>query len=148
MTAALVLYSAVFMRYSMAVTPKNYLLFGCHFVNECAQLAQGYRYINYWKYVSPFHSFHTSFSRYRSDRLEALEVTKNRSRRRPNKLLHHRLLVRPRSRRNNRGVRSRSRYHPQGCKAILPGKGEKECCGGGVFFRSPCFPGLGGRAIS
>lgn len=50
MTTALVVYSAVFMRYSMAVTPKNYLLFGCHFVNECAQLAQGYRYINYWNY--------------------------------------------------------------------------------------------------
>ncbi|PWW73533.1 UPF0041-domain-containing protein [Tuber magnatum] len=50
MTAALVVYSAVFMRYSMAVTPKNYLLFGCHFVNECSQLAQGYRYINYWNY--------------------------------------------------------------------------------------------------
>jgi len=50
MTTALVVYSAVFMRYSMAVTPKNYLLFGCHFVNECAQLAQGYRYLNYWNY--------------------------------------------------------------------------------------------------
>lgn len=48
MTAALVIYSAVFMRYSMAVTPKNYLLFGCHFVNECSQLVQGYRYINYF----------------------------------------------------------------------------------------------------
>jgi hypothetical protein len=50
MTTALVVYSAVFMRYSMAVTPKNYLLFGCHFVNEVAQIAQGYRYINYWNY--------------------------------------------------------------------------------------------------
>lgn len=27
---------------------------GCHFVNECAQLAQGYRYIQYWQYVFPF----------------------------------------------------------------------------------------------
>ena len=71
MTTALVVYSAVFMRYSMAVTPANYLLFGrpslcpgwhltrhtdnsagCHFVNECAQLAQGYRYINFWQCVS------------------------------------------------------------------------------------------------
>ena len=33
MTGALIIYSTVFMRYSMAVTPKNYLLFGCHFVN-------------------------------------------------------------------------------------------------------------------
>ncbi|RPA82899.1 UPF0041-domain-containing protein [Ascobolus immersus RN42] len=48
MTLALCVYSAVFMRYSVAVTPKNYLLFGCHFVNECAQLTQGYRYLNYW----------------------------------------------------------------------------------------------------
>jgi hypothetical protein len=28
MTTALIVYSMVFMRYSMAVTPKNYLLFG------------------------------------------------------------------------------------------------------------------------
>jgi len=48
MTTALVVYSAVFMRYAMAVTPQNYLLFGCHFVNESAQLAQAYRYIQYW----------------------------------------------------------------------------------------------------
>jgi hypothetical protein len=36
----------------LAVTPKNYLLFGCHVVNEGAQLTQGYRYLQYWKYVS------------------------------------------------------------------------------------------------
>ncbi|KAK9433989.1 hypothetical protein V1505DRAFT_360992 [Lipomyces doorenjongii] len=48
MTGSLILYSLVFMRYSMAITPKNYLLFGCHFVNECAQLTQGFRYLNYW----------------------------------------------------------------------------------------------------
>jgi hypothetical protein len=47
MTGALVVYSAVFMRYSLAVTPKNYLLFGCHFINECSQLSQGYRFLNY-----------------------------------------------------------------------------------------------------
>lgn len=47
MTAALVVYSAVFMRYSMAVTPKNYLLLGCHVVNETAQLGQAMRYINF-----------------------------------------------------------------------------------------------------
>lgn len=47
MTFALVIYSATFMRYSMAVTPKNYLLFLCHFINESAQLTQGYRYLNY-----------------------------------------------------------------------------------------------------
>ncbi|OAA74025.1 UPF0041 domain-containing protein [Cordyceps fumosorosea ARSEF 2679] len=47
MTGALVIYSATFMRYSLAVTPKNYLLFACHFVNECAQLTQGYRFLSY-----------------------------------------------------------------------------------------------------
>jgi hypothetical protein len=47
MTAALVVYSATFMRYSLAVQPKNYLLFACHFVNECAQLTQGYRFLSY-----------------------------------------------------------------------------------------------------
>jgi hypothetical protein len=51
MTLALTCYSAVFMRYALAVTPKNYLLFGCHIINFSAQLTQGYRYINYWKYV-------------------------------------------------------------------------------------------------
>lgn len=51
MTAALTLYSATFMRYALAVTPKNYLLFGCHVVNVSAQLTQGYRYLNYWQYV-------------------------------------------------------------------------------------------------
>ena len=54
MTAALTLYSATFMRYSMAVTPKNYLLFACHFVNSGAQATQGYRYLQYWKYVCQF----------------------------------------------------------------------------------------------
>ncbi|CCE33947.1 hypothetical protein E4U22_004185 [Claviceps purpurea] len=47
MTGALCIYSATFMRYSLAVQPKNYLLFACHFVNECAQLTQGYRYLSY-----------------------------------------------------------------------------------------------------
>jgi len=49
MTGALTLYSGTFMRYALAVTPKNYLLFACHFVNFGAQLAQGYRYLSYWK---------------------------------------------------------------------------------------------------
>merc|ERR1711964_38281 len=34
MTGALTIYSATFMRYALAVQPKNYLLFLCHFVNE------------------------------------------------------------------------------------------------------------------
>ncbi|KAF2168992.1 hypothetical protein M409DRAFT_21003 [Zasmidium cellare ATCC 36951] len=48
MTAALCGYSAVFMRYAMAVTPQNYLLFGCHLVNFTAQSTQAYRFVNYW----------------------------------------------------------------------------------------------------
>jgi len=47
-TAALTVYSATFMRYALAVQPKNYLLFACHFVNFNAQLTQGYRYYDYW----------------------------------------------------------------------------------------------------
>lgn len=47
MTFALVIYSMTFMRYAMAVQPQNYLLFLCHFVNEGAQLTQGYRYLQY-----------------------------------------------------------------------------------------------------
>lgn len=50
MTLALSCYSAVFMRYAVAVTPKNYLLFGCHFINCASQLTQGYRYLQYWNF--------------------------------------------------------------------------------------------------
>ena len=45
MTFALIIYSGVFMRYALAVTPKNYLLFGCHVINSTAQLGQGYRFL-------------------------------------------------------------------------------------------------------
>ena len=48
MTLALIGYSSTFMRYALAVTPKNYLLFGCHVVNFSAQATQGSRYVNYW----------------------------------------------------------------------------------------------------
>jgi hypothetical protein len=47
MTGALVIYSATFMRYALAVQPKNYLLFACHFINEGSQLTQGYRYLKW-----------------------------------------------------------------------------------------------------
>jgi hypothetical protein len=47
MTGALSLYSATFMRYALAVSPANYLLFGCHAINFSSQLVQGYRYMNY-----------------------------------------------------------------------------------------------------
>lgn len=47
MTGSLILYSLVFMKYSLAISPKNYLLFGCHFVNEAAQLGQGFRWLKH-----------------------------------------------------------------------------------------------------
>ncbi|GAM40480.1 UPF0041 domain protein [Talaromyces pinophilus] len=50
MTGALTVYSATFMRYSLAVTPKNYLLFACHAINFTSQTIQGYRYLNYWNW--------------------------------------------------------------------------------------------------
>ncbi len=49
MTVSLILYSGIFMRYSMAIMPKNYLLFACHFINEGSQLVQGARFVQYWQ---------------------------------------------------------------------------------------------------
>lgn len=37
---ALCIYSALFMRFSIKVEPRNMLLFACHFTNETAQLIQ------------------------------------------------------------------------------------------------------------
>lgn len=50
MTGALTLYSGTFMRYALAVSPANYLLFGCHAINFTSQLVQGYRYVNYFHF--------------------------------------------------------------------------------------------------
>lgn len=47
MTGALTVYAFTFMRYSLAVTPKNYLLFACHVLNAGAQVTQGYRWTQY-----------------------------------------------------------------------------------------------------
>ncbi|KAK9703886.1 pyruvate transporter mpc1 [Basidiobolus ranarum] len=47
MTFALCLYSALFMRFSLVVIPRNLLLFSCHFTNETAQLIQAYRFVDY-----------------------------------------------------------------------------------------------------
>ncbi|KAH9408899.1 pyruvate transporter mpc1 [Tyrophagus putrescentiae] len=47
MTAALILYSALFMRFAIRVQPRNMLLFACHFTNFGAQAFQGYRCIKY-----------------------------------------------------------------------------------------------------
>ncbi|KAI4836383.1 mitochondrial pyruvate carrier protein 1 [Plasmodium brasilianum] len=37
MTAVLAIYSILFMRYSLAIKPKNYLLFACHATNTLVQ---------------------------------------------------------------------------------------------------------------
>lgn len=52
MTFALTLYSAMFMRFAWMVKPQNMLLFACHLTNECAQIVQFSRFINY-NYISP-----------------------------------------------------------------------------------------------
>ncbi len=48
---ALMIYSGTFMRYAMAVTPKNYLLLGCHIINGTAQSVQLGRFINHFHIV-------------------------------------------------------------------------------------------------
>ena len=40
MTVALIVYSALFMRFAIVVQPQNLLLFGCHATNEVAQCYQ------------------------------------------------------------------------------------------------------------
>lgn len=40
MTAALCVYSLLFMRFALKVQPVNYLLFACHATNETVQLYQ------------------------------------------------------------------------------------------------------------
>ncbi|PNF21940.1 Mitochondrial pyruvate carrier 1, partial [Cryptotermes secundus] len=47
MTSALLVYSLMFMRFAIRVQPRNMLLFACHFTNECAQLVQLGRFVNY-----------------------------------------------------------------------------------------------------
>lgn len=47
MTAALAVYSLVFMRFAWKVQPRNLLLLACHITNEAAQLTQGARFLNY-----------------------------------------------------------------------------------------------------
>ncbi|GMR42522.1 hypothetical protein PMAYCL1PPCAC_12717 [Pristionchus mayeri] len=47
MTAALVIYSSVFMRFAWHVQPRNLLLFACHATNFTAQTVQLARYFNH-----------------------------------------------------------------------------------------------------
>ncbi|CAK8671990.1 mitochondrial pyruvate carrier 1-like [Clavelina lepadiformis] len=53
MTAALCVYSALFMRFAWMVIPRNYLLFACHITNETCQLIQLGRYFYATKVTSP-----------------------------------------------------------------------------------------------
>ena len=48
------LYSALFMRFALAIQPKNYLLFACHVCNEVVQLNQARRTLQVrdWRTVS------------------------------------------------------------------------------------------------
>jgi hypothetical protein len=50
MTAAMCVYSALFMRFAWAIQPRNHLLFACHFSNELVQLNQMRR----WATVQPW----------------------------------------------------------------------------------------------
>ncbi|KAK0385548.1 hypothetical protein NLU13_6727 [Sarocladium strictum] len=47
MTGALCIYAITFARYSVAVTPPNYLLLACHVINGGAQFTQMFRFVNY-----------------------------------------------------------------------------------------------------
>jgi hypothetical protein len=50
MTAAMCVYSALFMRFAWAIQPRNHLLFACHFSNEIVQLNQ----LRRWASVQPW----------------------------------------------------------------------------------------------
>ena len=52
--AVMCLYSALFMRFALAIQPKNYLLFACHVCNEAVQLNQARRIyrVRDWRTVS------------------------------------------------------------------------------------------------
>ncbi|CAG8525425.1 3952_t:CDS:2 [Paraglomus occultum] len=50
MTAAMLIYSATFMRFAWVVQPRNLLLFACHMTNETAQLIQMGRYIEHYHF--------------------------------------------------------------------------------------------------
>jgi len=53
MTFALLVYSALFMRFAIKVQPRNLLLFSCHFTNVTAQAVQGCRLTNYEYFSKP-----------------------------------------------------------------------------------------------
>jgi mitochondrial pyruvate carrier 1 len=50
MTAAMCVYSGLFMRFAWMIQPRNYILLACHFSNELVQLNQMRR----WASVQPW----------------------------------------------------------------------------------------------
>eukprot|EP00884_Botryococcus_braunii_P001899 jgi/Botrbrau1/1170/Bobra.0162s0057.1 len=52
MTGAMCVYSLLFMRFALAIKPKNYLLFACHASNEAVQLNQFRRWYQ-WQSQQP-----------------------------------------------------------------------------------------------
>lgn len=47
MTAAMCIYSLLFMRFAWAIQPRNYILFACHASNEAVQLNQMRRFVEW-----------------------------------------------------------------------------------------------------
>ncbi|ETW47445.1 hypothetical protein PFMALIP_04525 [Plasmodium falciparum MaliPS096_E11] len=47
MTTVLTIYSLLFMRYALAIKPKNYLLFSCHATNTLVQSILLYKKLKY-----------------------------------------------------------------------------------------------------
>jgi len=52
MTAVMMIYSGLFMRFAWMVKPRNFLLLACHATNECAQTVQMARYQS-WASANP-----------------------------------------------------------------------------------------------
>ncbi|KAG4305665.1 hypothetical protein PORY_001221 [Pneumocystis oryctolagi] len=76
MTSALIIYSAAFARYAWMVSPRNYLLLGCHLVNEVAQIGQGLRWISNKQcfycliphYVLEYHKYPSSNTQFSNEK--------------------------------------------------------------------------------
>lgn len=53
MTAAMCVYSLLFMRFAWMIQPRNYILFACHASNEAVQMNQMRRYLELQRSVAP-----------------------------------------------------------------------------------------------
>ncbi|KAL8226036.1 hypothetical protein R6Q57_018593 [Mikania cordata] len=53
MTAAMCVYSGLFMRFAWMVQPRNYLLLACHASNETVQMYQFSRWAKHQGYLQP-----------------------------------------------------------------------------------------------